>query len=224
LTSGNALTVGMGVRALTAAAEDAGIDLQEATLGVVGATGNIAQAYALMMARKVRRMVLITRQGASRRCRPLLQQLRELAPWIEFEVSESMEALRSCSLIVSASNSAEPVIYSQHLGPQNTVICDISLPPDVAGEVKLNRKDVVVLKGGVVRLPCDPDLMIPGVPLAPGHVFACMAETLLMGLEGIQDHGSYGPLTPERIARALEMADKQGFTMAELQTTSLLSV
>ncbi len=224
LTSGNALTVGMGVRALTAAAEDAGIDLQEATLGVVGATGNIAQAYALMMARKVRRMVLITRQGASRRCRPLLQQLRELAPWIEFEVSESMEALRSCSLIVSASNSAEPVIYSQHLGPQSTVICDISLPPDVAGEVKLNRKDVVVLKGGVVRLPCDPDLMIPGVPLAPGHVFACMAETLLMGLEGIQDHGSYGPLTPERIARALEMADKQGFTMAELQTTSLLSV
>ena len=223
LTSGNALTVGMGVRALTAAAQDANIDLQEASLGVVGATGNIAQAYSLIMAQKVRRMVLITRQAASRHCRPLLEQLSALAPGIELEVSESMEALRSCSLIVSASNSAEPVIYSQHLGPQRTVICDISLPPDVAGEVRLNRKDVVVLKGGVVRLPCDPDLIIPGVPLAPGHVFACMAETLLMGLEGIQDHGSYGQLTPERVAWALEMADKQGFTMAELQTTSLLS-
>src|SRR5688500_19174379 len=100
----------MGVRALTAAAEDAGIDLKEATLGVVGATGNIAQAYALMMARKVRRMVLITRQGAARRCRPLLQQLRELAPWIELEVYESMEVIRSCLLYDSASYSAEPVV------------------------------------------------------------------------------------------------------------------
>ena len=222
LTSGNALTVGMGVRALTTAAHREGIDLEGATLGVVGATGNIAQAYALLMAPKVRHLVFITRPGSARRCRPLVQQLRELAPWIEPEVSETPDALRSCSLIVSASNSADPVVYSQHLGPHRTVICDISLPPDVASEVTLNRSDVVVIKGGVVRLPCDPDLIIPGVPLAPGHVFACMAETLLMGLESIQDHGSYGPLTPARVEWALQMADRQGFTLAELQTTSLL--
>ena len=223
LTSGNALTVGMGVRALNAAAENAGIDLSNATLGVVGATGNIAQAYALLMAQRVKRIVLITRQGAARRCRPLVQQLLELSPRIEVEVAECLDALRSCSLIVTASNSPDAIIYPQHLGPQRAVICDISLPPDVAAEVKLIRSDVTVLKGGVVRLPCDPDLTIPGVPLAPGHVFACMAETLLMGLEGVQDHGSYGPITPQRVQWALAMADRQGFTMAELQTTSLLS-
>lgn len=222
LTSGNALTVGMGVRALIAAAEQSGIDLSEATLGVVGATGNIAQAYALLMAQKVRHLVLIARQGAARRCGPLIRQLRELAPWIEPEVSESPDALRACSLIVSASNSAQPVVYSHHLGRQRTVICDISLPPDIASEVRLNRSDVVVLKGGVVRLPCNPEMIIPGVPLAPGHVFACMAETLLMGLEDIEGHGSYGSLTPERVRWALEMADKHGFTLAELQTVSLL--
>jgi acetylornithine/succinyldiaminopimelate/putrescine aminotransferase/predicted amino acid dehydrogenase len=222
LTTGNALTVGMGVRALEAAAEQAGINVCEATLGVVGATGNIAQAYALLMAQKVRHLILITRPGGARRCRLLVQQLREQAPWIEPEVSESPDALKSCSLIVSASNSAEPVVFSHHLGPQRTVICDISLPPDISAEVKRNRSDVVVIKGGVVRLPCNPDLMIPGVPLAPGHVFACMAETLLMGLEDVEGHGSFGPLTTTRVRWALDMADKHGFTLAELQTASLL--
>ncbi|HEY6189252.1 MAG TPA: aminotransferase class III-fold pyridoxal phosphate-dependent enzyme [Pyrinomonadaceae bacterium] len=222
LTTGNALTVGMGVRALEAAAEQAGINIGEATLGVVGATGNIAQAYALLMAEKVRHLVLITRPGGARRCRLLVQQLRELAPWIEPVVSESPDALRSCSLIVSASNSAEPVVFSHHLGPHRTIICDISLPPDISAEVKRNRSDVTVIKGGVVRLPCNSDLIIPGVPLAPGHVFACMAETLLMGLEDVEGHGSYGPLTPARVRWALDMADKHGFTLAELQTASLL--
>jgi predicted amino acid dehydrogenase len=80
----------------------------------------------------------------------------------------------------------------------------------------------MVIKGGVVRLPCNSDLIIPGVPLAPGHVFACMAETLLMGLEDVAGHGSYGPLTTARVHWALDMADKHGFTLAELQTASLL--
>ncbi|HEX8772896.1 MAG TPA: aminotransferase class III-fold pyridoxal phosphate-dependent enzyme [Pyrinomonadaceae bacterium] len=222
LTTGNSLTVGMGVRALEAAALQAGIDISEATLGVVGATGNIAQAYALLMAKKVRQLVLVTRPGGARRCRLLVQQLRELAPWIEPVVSESPDALRSCSLIVSASNSAEPVVYSHHLGQHRTVICDISLPPDISAEVRRKRSDVIVIKGGVVRLPCNSDLIIPGVPLAPGHVFACMAETLLMGLEDVAGHGSYGPLTTERVRWALDMADKHGFTLAELQTASLL--
>lgn len=222
LTTGNALTVGMGVRALSEAAERSGIDLAGATLGVVGATGNIAQAYALLMAPRVRRVVLVTRRGAARRCGPLVQQLREAAPHIEPEVSESADALRPCSLIVTASNSAEPVVYCRHLGPRPVVVCDISLPADVAEEVRRERPDVSVLKGGVVRLPCDPDMIIPGVPLAPGHVFACMAETLLMGLEEVEGHGSYGPLTPGRVRWALEMADKHGFRLADLQTVSLL--
>jgi predicted amino acid dehydrogenase len=49
-----------------------------------------------------------------------------------------------------------------------------------------------------------------------------MAETLLMGLEDVEGHGSYGPLTTGRVRWALDMADKHGFTLAELQTASLL--
>jgi acetylornithine/succinyldiaminopimelate/putrescine aminotransferase/predicted amino acid dehydrogenase len=224
LTSGNALTVGMGTRALADAAERVGIDPVAATLGVVGATGNIAQAYALSMADRVRGIVLITRRGGGERCRPLVNRLAEISPGIQVTVSESLEALRSCSLIVAASNSPGPLIYPRHLGSGPIVICDISLPADVASEVGTGRGDVTVINGGVVQLPADPDLNISGLSLAPGHVFACMAETLLMGLEDVEGHGSYGPVTAERVRWALEMADKHHFKMAKLQVSSLLSV
>ncbi|MGH9346496.1 MAG: aminotransferase class III-fold pyridoxal phosphate-dependent enzyme [Vicinamibacterales bacterium] len=223
LTTGNALTVGMGIRALTRAASLAGIELESAALAVVGATGNIAQAYALSMAPAVRRLVLVTRPGCTGRCRTLAARLRDVAPCTELHVTDSLDVLRTCPLIVSASNAPEPVVYLRHLGPHPTVICDVSLPSDVAEEVTAGRGDVVVLNGGVVRLPCDPDLVIPGLPLAPGHVYACLAETLLMGLDGITSHGSYGPLTPECVEWALALADKHGFALAESLTSSLLT-
>jgi len=224
LTTGNALTVGIGIRALRAAAAGAGIDTVGATLGVVGGTGNIAQAYALAMAPDVRRLVLIARPGGAVRLRPLLRNISAIATGTVVEVCESLDALRACDLVVSASNAPEPLVFLRHLGRQPLVICDISVPSDVAPEVSAGRSDVVVIKGGVVRLPCDPDVEIPGLPLARGHVFACMAETLLMGLDGTATHGSYGPLTPDRVRWALDLADRHGFTLAASQTMSLLTV
>jgi predicted amino acid dehydrogenase len=139
LTSGNALTVGMGTPARAEAAARNGMDMRGATLGVVGATGNVGQAYALVMAAKLRRVVLITNKGGSARCLSFVQRLREVAPAIETEVSESLDALQSCSLIAAASNSPEPLVNSHHLGGHGTVICDISLPPNVSSEVTVNR-------------------------------------------------------------------------------------
>jgi predicted amino acid dehydrogenase len=56
----------------------------------------------------------------------------------------------------------------------------------------------------------------------PGHVSACLAETLLMGLEGIVGNGSYGALPPENVEWALAIADKHQFSLAKPQLTGLL--
>ena len=50
LTTGNSLTVGMGLEALRRAARYAAIDLAGARVGIVGAAGNIASTYAQMLA------------------------------------------------------------------------------------------------------------------------------------------------------------------------------
>jgi predicted amino acid dehydrogenase len=92
------------------------------------------------------------------------------------------------------------------------------LPYDVSETVYTERPDVLVIRGGVIRLPENKDFIIAGLPLDQGHVYACMAETLLMGLEGITTHGSYGAVTPEGVNRALAMAEKHGFEVGHFLT------
>ena len=74
-----------------------------------------------------------------------------------------------------------------------------------------------------MRLPLDHDFASGGVPLARGHVYACMAETLLMGLEGLSTHGSIGPVTVAGVRSAMAMADKHGFTLADIHENGAAS-
>ena len=221
LTTGNSLTVGMGLLALKNAAARSGISLPDSRLAIVGATGNIARTYALMMAPLVAEMALIVRVLDSSKIQPLVQELQAINPDISVEVSDNLEILKGSSLIVTASNVADALIYPEHLSDQPIVICDISLPDDVAPSVKTSRDDIIVIKGGVVRLPPqNEEFIIGGIPLEEGHVYACMGETLLMGLEGKTTHGSYGQINPENVEWTLSVAEKHGFTLGRLKKES----
>jgi len=104
------------------------------------------------------------------------------------------------------------------------VICDISLPPDVSDEVLRKRPNVRVIRGGVVQLPSDPAFSIAGIGLPPGHALACMAETLLMGLEQATDNWSVGPVTVDGVRRAMATAEAHGFCVADTGVLSTGSV
>jgi predicted amino acid dehydrogenase len=207
----------MGLEALRRAAEEQGIDLASSALGVVGAGGNIASTYAAIMAPQVREVVLVVRDPESPRARAQVDALRQIAPHTRITATADLGALRACRLVLAASNAAEPLIYPPHLYEGPTVICDISLPPDVAPSVAVERPDVRVIRGGVVRLPHNPRFGLAGAPLEPGLVYACLAETVLMGLEGITTHGSYGPVTAAGVENALAMARKHGFELGAFQ-------
>jgi predicted amino acid dehydrogenase len=67
LTSGNALTVGVGLTVLQEAAKERGIVLGEARVAIVGATGNIGATYASMIAPEAGSVLLVARELASPR-------------------------------------------------------------------------------------------------------------------------------------------------------------
>jgi predicted amino acid dehydrogenase len=216
LTTGNSLTVGMAVAALREGARDQGIDLASSRLAVVGGAGNIGSTYAALMAPEVGEIVLVVRNLRSPRLSRVLSEVRSAAPGKPVSVVSDLAALADCSLVVAASNAPQPLIYPKHLGQGPTVICDISLPPNVAEELEWERPDVLVVTGGVVRLPFDTDFAIGGIPLARGHVFACMAETMLMGLEDTWEGGSVGLVTVQGVRNAMAAADKHGFAMGDI--------
>jgi acetylornithine/succinyldiaminopimelate/putrescine aminotransferase/predicted amino acid dehydrogenase len=220
LTTGNSLTTGMGILALRQAADELGVDMAGASLAVVGATGNIASTYAAMMAPSVRELVLVVRSVASPKIKPLLARLRALAPHVRLCVVDDIAAISRSQLIVAASNVPEPLIYSWHLADEPVAICDISLPSDVSDEVRQIRPDVLVIRGGIVRLPSNRHFCVGGIALPQGHALACMSETLLMGLEGMRSHGSVGPVTEEGVRQTLAWAEKHGFQLGDIRLTA----
>jgi predicted amino acid dehydrogenase len=215
LTSGNSLTVGMAVEAMKQAARDSGIELGKSRLAVLGATGNIGATVALMMAPLVESTLLIVRDPSSPRVKSMVEEIGRVTG--RLEVSEDLRDLRKCNLIAAASNSPEPLIFAEHLSEEPVIVCDVAVPADVSVEVPVDRPLTTVMRGGVVRLPHNPDFVIAGLDLEPGFSFACMAETLLMGLEGVTESVSFGPIKTEGVEWALQAAKKHGFALGKFE-------
>jgi predicted amino acid dehydrogenase len=70
-----------------------------------------------------------------------------------------------------------------------------------------------VVDGGVIRVPGGQDVGFSfGLP--PGAVYACMAETMMLGLEHRSEHGSLGGQLNEDFLRYVrELSSKHGFTL-----------
>jgi acetylornithine/succinyldiaminopimelate/putrescine aminotransferase/predicted amino acid dehydrogenase len=273
LTSGNAMTVAMGVQALFDTAREEGIDAGAATLGAVGATGNICSLFAQLAADLVPRIVLIGRRGMESRLRAVAEEVYfevyktlkrapdkpvagitkrvaeseawrwllqneagvgrigpalfarlalELGEAAPIAIRDDASALVDCDLIVSASSAREAVIFPEHLGKGARVICDLAVPEDTSPRVFAERPDVKVIRGGIVQLPVDRELQLPGLPLEPGCVFACLAETLLLGLSRISEHFSYGRLTRSHVEAIRDLGRYHGFKLLRPSMTSVL--
>jgi predicted amino acid dehydrogenase len=144
----------------------------------------------------------------------------ELGDELPIDVGTDLSSCRDAQLIGAASNHPESILLPQHLGEQPTIVIDLAVPGDVHGSVIRERPNARVIRGGVIRTPCDPDWSVPGIPLERGEMFACMTETVLMGLERVESHGSFGSLSTDRVLQTLAMAHKHGFTDIRTRTES----
>jgi acetylornithine/succinyldiaminopimelate/putrescine aminotransferase/predicted amino acid dehydrogenase len=207
VTSGNSLTVAAAVEALDRAART---QIQGSRrLGIVGATGNIGAMLAEVACELADEVVLVGRPGAAARLGQLAGRLARPAL-----VATDLAALTGCNLIISASNSPRPVICADHIGPQAVVICDVAVPADVAPEVA-SRANVRLIRGGIIRLPKQQDLGLDSLGLDPGRIYACMAESLLLGLSGVGSSFSVGPLQAGKIRLMRTLAQHHGFEIDE---------
>lgn len=209
VTTGNALTAAAALEATFRAADM--LDLRGRRLGVVGATGNIGRVLAEVAAPQVDEVLLVARSGAARRLRPLADTLD-----VPVRLSTEMDDLRTCDLILSATNSARPVILPEHVAPERpVVVSDVAVPGDVDARVRAERPEALVLEGGVIRPPLGQEVDFGGLLSRPAGMYGCLAETFLLGLEGIQESFSRGLLSPEVVERARMLAERHGFSIDE---------
>jgi len=123
------------------------------------------------------------------------------------------QALLVSDLVISASSSVSSLIWPEYLKP-GCVICDVARPADVSRAVLNNRKDVLVIEGGLVRYP-DKICFGQNIGYEPGMNLACLSETMLLALESDYRDFSIGIKIPlQDIYYLRDLAAKHGFELA----------
>lgn len=215
VTTGNSYTVATAIDGLETAAKMVGYDIGKEEVAIVGATGSIGRVCAFLLARKFPYLNLVGRdqRKLERVARDLLRETG-VAAAITTDVAK---ALRRSALVVSATNSEEIVIQPAHLRP-GAIVCDVARPRDVAREVYEARPDVLVIDGGLVEGPAGVKSTF-NFGLPEGVFYACMAETMVLALEGHYQSYTLGKeLTVEQVEKIAAMAAKHGFRLSKLRS------
>lgn len=127
------------------------------------------------------------------------------------------DMVSQADVVITATSNLQELITPEMV-KRGAVICDISRPPNVSREVHRVREDVLVIDGGVISLPGRPDLGW-NFGFDQGLAYACMAETIMLGLEKRYEHASIGSnLSLDFILYTRDMAEKHGFALAELRS------
>ncbi|HHX77135.1 MAG TPA: shikimate dehydrogenase, partial [Firmicutes bacterium] len=112
---------------------------------------------------------------------------------------------------------AEALIEPGDLKP-GAVVCDVARPRDVSAAVVKDRKDVLIIEGGVVEVPGDVNFNFNfGFP--PRTSYACMAETMILCLEGRFENYSLGrDISLAQVDEISRLARKHGFKLAGMRS------
>lgn len=213
VTTGNSYTVAVTCAAVRAIAADLGAPLENLCVAVLGGTGSIGSACARLLCRKAGHVRVVGRDAEAVR-----RTVGALEPVAFGTVSGATDltALRDADIVVSATNTAGPLIRPEHLKP-GAAVYDLALPPDVSAAVRELGLTVRVYSGGDVIVPGRPHFGLDfGLP--PGHAYACMAETIALALEGRYENFTLGRfITPEQVTTICVIAERHGFRAAPLE-------
>jgi len=209
VTTGNSYTVATAVEGALQAARRMGHDPPQSTAAVVGASGSIGRVCAQMLSEVVASLILVGLQTDR-----LEEVAAELPGKARATVSRDPDAaLPSADILVTVTSAVDAVIRPEHLKP-GAVVCDVARPRDVSRQVARQRKDVLVIEGGVVSVPGEVDFGFDfGFP--PKTSYACMAETIILALEDRYEPFSLGrDLSLAKVREISALAEKHGFRIA----------
>jgi len=127
--------------------------------------------------------------------------------------SSCQDCLPGSDVAVIATSSLGEFITADML-KEGSVVLDLSRPPNVSREVEKNRPDVLVIDGGVIKVPGEPDWGW-SFGFEKGLAYACMSETFIMALEKKYRNMSLGTdLNLKDLTFVQEKAKKHGFELA----------
>jgi len=174
VTTGNSYTVATAIEGAIKACQLLEVDTENATLAVLGATGSIGKTCARALAPKFGQTIFVGRDEERTRL-AAIDTPGSIA-------STSIETLKEADVIITVTSTDSAIVQPEHLRP-GAIVCDVARPRDVSVRVAKERPDVLVIEGGVVKVPGSAEFGFNfGFPA--GTAYACMSETMMLALEG----------------------------------------
>jgi predicted amino acid dehydrogenase len=149
---------------------------------IVGATGSIGAVSAKILAQSWKEVVLVAPRAY--KILELKEEIQEIDKDVNILISTKPETfIEDCDLIITTTSAQGKKILDIERVKPGAIICDVSRPFDIKEEDALKRPDVMVIASGEVKLPGDVGMKID-IGLEGNIVYACLAETALLAMEG----------------------------------------
>lgn len=212
VTNGNAFTAAMTLQAMEKLVPSLGRDPM---IAIVGATGSVGGCLTRLYARKhPGRLMLVARN--ENRLRTLSAEVARLGVDVHF--TTDMADVSKADLVVLLTSSPDALLRSEHL-KRGAIVLDDTVPRNTDATLLLERPDVLIVDGGLVEIP---GFSLRGtIGLAPKLAYACLAETMLLGLSGHKGHFSMGDAQVDQAEHILKLANEHrdlGFHLAPFRS------
>lgn len=181
---------------------------------VVGATGAIGSVCARLLALASDELWLVSPETA--KLLSLKHEIEREHPRATIHVAATPDDhLGQMDVIVTATSGAGKRVLDIMAVKPGCVITDVARPLDLSAEDVARRPDVLVVESGEIELPGEVRMKDIGLP--PGVVYACMAETVALALEGRYETFTVGRnIDWEKVKEIYRMGLKHGMKLATI--------
>lgn len=188
----------------------------EAKAMVVGATGSIGSVSARLLAMAFDEVYLSGRQED--KLLKLRESILKDTPDAKVFVTTDSDAfLDEMDVIVTSTSGAGKKILDITKVKPGCVITDVARPLDLPPSEVAKRPDVLVIESGEIELPVEGKLHMRDIKLPQNVVFACMAETIVLALEGRFEVYTIGRNTEwEKVKEIYKLGLKHGMKLAAI--------
>ena len=215
VTNGNSYSAATSIWAGEIMMDRLALNTKKRKAMVIGATGSIGRVSALVLSEKFEELVLVA--TSPDKLLEMKREILEYSPNVKIRITTSAnQELEGAELILTATSKQRGKLFDIEKVMPGAVIVDCSRPFDVSKEDADKRPDVIVIQSGEVLLPgnlkinCDIGLPKPSV-------YACLAETVLLTLEGrIESYSLSKRLSLPHVKEILEIGHKHGARLSDI--------
>jgi predicted amino acid dehydrogenase len=181
---------------------------------VVGATGAIGSACARLLAMVAEELYMVSPETA--KLLSLKESIRKETPDAKlFLSSHADKDIADMDMIVTATSGAGKKVLDIMKVKPGCVITDVARPLDLPPDQVAKRPDVLVIESGEIQLPGKVHMKNIGLP--KGVAYACLAETIVLALEGKFENYTVGRnIEWEKVREIYRLGRKHGMNLAAI--------